>query len=169
MFPPATTTVCVIHCGINDIQEASAHAYGPHEIAENVILYGSKLKERHPRISVIIMGILPAVETFRGRNSQIEQVNYLLEKGCESCGFLFVSQAGCWRDLDTGDINQSLYWRDGLHLNKKGCNMLSKIYAESIDSSSTTKDPSTKKTYFRPKGHSVHLHSPITCCYATCG
>ena len=38
MFLPATTTVGVIHCGINDIQEATANAYGPHKIAENVIL-----------------------------------------------------------------------------------------------------------------------------------
>ena len=42
-----------------------AHAYGRHEIAENVILCGPKLKERHPWISVIIMGILPAAESFR--------------------------------------------------------------------------------------------------------
>ena len=47
MFLPATTTVGVIHCGINDIQEAASNAYGPHEIAEKVILCGSKLKERH--------------------------------------------------------------------------------------------------------------------------
>ena len=63
---PATVAVGVIHCGIN-IKDASTHAYGPHEIAENVILCGSKLNERHPWISVIIMGILPGAETFRDR------------------------------------------------------------------------------------------------------
>ena len=101
MFLPATTIVGVIHCDINDIQEAAANAYGPHEIAENVILCGSKLKERHHWISIIIMGILPTVETFRGRNSRIMQINSLLEKACESRGFLFFGQASCWRDLDT--------------------------------------------------------------------
>ena len=35
MFLPVTTNVGVIHCGINDIQEKSA--YGPHQIAENVL------------------------------------------------------------------------------------------------------------------------------------
>ena len=110
MYLPAIVAVGVIHCGINDIKDASAHAYGPHEIAENVILCGSKLKQRHPSISIIIIGILPAAETFRGRNSRIEQVNALLKQSCSTHGFLFVEQASCWRDLSSGDINQSLYW-----------------------------------------------------------
>ena len=93
MFLPAMTTVAVIHCGINDIQEAAANAYGPHEIAENVILCGSKLKERHPWISIIIItGILPTMESFRSSNSRIKQVNSLPEKACESLGFLLLDR-----------------------------------------------------------------------------
>ena len=65
MYLPATTAVGVIHCGINDISAASAN--GSHKIAENVILCGSTLKARHPLMSIIIVGILPATETFRGR------------------------------------------------------------------------------------------------------
>ena len=72
MYLPATIAVGVIHCGINDIKDATAHVYGPHEIAENVILCGSKLKESHPSLSIIITGILHAAETFRDRNSRIE-------------------------------------------------------------------------------------------------
>ena len=30
------------------------------------------------------------------------------------------------------EINKNLYWRDGLHLQKKGCNMLASIYANKI-------------------------------------
>ena len=79
---PGTVAVGVIHCGINGIKDASAHAYGPREIAENVILCGSKLKERYPSISIIIMWILHAAETFRDRNSRIVQVNALLKQSC---------------------------------------------------------------------------------------
>ena len=43
---PATVSVGVIHCGINDINGALSHTYGPREIAENVISCGSKLRER---------------------------------------------------------------------------------------------------------------------------
>ena len=134
MFLPATVAVGIIQCGINDIQEHSAHSYEPHIIAKNVILCGSKLKQRSALISVIIVGILPAAEAFRGRNSMIDQVNSLLREACSINGFLYVEPGSCWRDLDSGEINQSLYWRDGLHLNKHGCNMLASIYAKSISS-----------------------------------
>ena len=63
---PATASVGIIHCGINDISGSSASAYGPHDIAKNVILCGSKLQERYPLMSIIIIGILPAEETFHG-------------------------------------------------------------------------------------------------------
>ena len=107
MYLPATVSVGLIHCGINDINSSSANAYRPHEIAENVILCGFKLRERHPLMSIIIMGILPTEETIWGRKSRIEQVNSLLKKSCSSQGFLFVEAAGCWRD-SSGDINRSL-------------------------------------------------------------
>ena len=37
MYLPATVSVGVIHCGINDINAASSHGNVPHKIAENVI------------------------------------------------------------------------------------------------------------------------------------
>ena len=130
---PATVSVGVIHCGVNDINGgASSTAYGPQEIAENVITCGSRLQERHPMMSIIIMGILPAEETFWGRKSQIVEVNTLLKEYCLSRGFLFIEQVGHWGDPSSDDLNRSLYWRDGLHLSKKGCNMLAKMYADNI-------------------------------------
>ena len=63
MYLPATISAGVIHCGINDINAASSHDNVPHKIAENVILCGSKLKSRHPLMSIIIVVILPIEET----------------------------------------------------------------------------------------------------------
>ena len=48
---------------MNDINGISAKAYRPHKIAENIILCGFKLRERHPLMSIIISGILTAEET----------------------------------------------------------------------------------------------------------
>ena len=128
MYLPATVSVGLIHCGITDTNSTSVNADKSHEIAENVILCGFKLRERHPLMSIIIVGILPAEETIWGRKSRVEQVNCLLKEFCSSRGFLFVEPTGCWRD-SSGDINQSLYRKDGLHLNKSGCNSLGRIYA----------------------------------------
>ena len=162
MFLPATVAVGIIQCGINDIQEHSAHSYEPHIIAKNVILCGSKLKQRSALISVIIVGILPAAEAFRGRNSMIDQVNSLLREACSINGFLYVEPGSCWRDLDSGEINQSLYWRDGLHLNKRGCDMLASIYAKAINQTNQTisnviKDQPSKINSLPPMIH----HHPL--------
>ena len=95
MYLPASVGVGLIHCGVNDINGTSAKAYRPHEIAENIILCGFKLRERHPLMSIIISGILPAEETNWGRKSRIEQVNNILKELCSSCGFLFIEQDVC--------------------------------------------------------------------------
>ena len=131
MHLPSTVSVGLIHCGINDINGPFACAYGPHDIAKNVISCGSKLQERNPLMSIVIMGILPAEEAFRGRKLQIDEVNDLLRLSCLSRGFLFVEPSSCWR-ADSGELNQSLYWRDGLHLGLKGCHQLAHIYHKSI-------------------------------------
>ena len=83
-------------------------------------------------MSIIIMKILPAEETYWGRKSTIEQVNAHLKESCSSSyGFLFIEQAGCWTD-SSGKIDRNLFWRDNLHLNKSGCKKLAKIYADAI-------------------------------------
>ena len=69
MYLPASVAVGLIHCGVNDINGTAAKAYRPHEIAENIILIGFKLRERHPLMSIIISAILPAEESNWGRKN----------------------------------------------------------------------------------------------------
>ena len=64
IYLPVSIYVGILHCGINDIIVDSA--YGPHEIAKNIIECGTILTNRHPRMSVIVIGVLPAEEIFRG-------------------------------------------------------------------------------------------------------
>ena len=130
MYLPATVSVGVIHCGINDINGSANKAYKPHDIANNVISCGLKLRERNPLISIIIVGILPTDDT-TWRRCRIEEVNSILEASCSSYDFLFIEQDGCWSG-SSGKINESLFWRDHLHLNKKGCNLLASQYAKAI-------------------------------------
>ena len=121
---PATVSVGVIHCGINDINGALSHTYGPREIAENVISCGSKLRERHPLMSIIIMGVLPTVEAFWGSQESIIEVNRYLQILCNEKKFRFV---------ETCDFLEEFYYKDGLHLNKKGCKKLGDINSCWID------------------------------------
>ena len=45
---------------------------------------------------------------------------------------LLTEQDVCWRDR-IGKINQNLFWRDGLHLNKRGCELLKNMYINAIN------------------------------------
>ena len=115
MYLPATVSVGIIHCGINDISGVST-AYGPTQIASNIIMCGSTLQERHPWMSIIVVGILPAEETFSGRNTQIAATNSCLKELCSRRGFQFIDNGSSnWRD-GSGSLDQSLFWKDGLHL-----------------------------------------------------
>ena len=143
MHLPTTVSTGIIHCGINDILSASAKAPRPHKIAENVISCGLKLRERHPWMSIIIMGILP-VKTALGVESEIEEVNQLLKETSSSHGFTYIDQGSCWRD-HCGNIDRSLYWKDGLHINKNGSATLARIYAFATQSAQlTNKSPAAK-------------------------
>ena len=104
MYLPATVTVGVIHVGVNDINDSAANAYNPQAIVDTIIACGLKLRQRSPSMSVIVMGILPAVETGWGRESRIEEVNSILEGACSQRGFLFVRQGVQWRD-PSGNID----------------------------------------------------------------
>ena len=81
MYLPATVSVGIIHCGISDIPGVST-AYGPTQIASNIIMFGSTLQERHPWMSIIVAGLLSAEETFIGQNTQIDATNSRLEELC---------------------------------------------------------------------------------------
>ena len=134
MYLPATVAIGIIHCGVNDINGTAGKAYRPQEIAENVISCGFKLRQRHPLMSIIIAGILPAMETNWGRKSRIVKVNEVLKGLCSQSGFRFIEPDESWVEED-GCINQNLFWRDGLHLNKKGCTKLKDLYVEAINAS----------------------------------
>ena len=90
---PSTTSVGVIHCGINNIRGFRSSNFSPNELALDVISCGVKLSELNPQISIIIMGILPTEGSFPGEASRISDVNQVLSKICEIHGLDFVNSS----------------------------------------------------------------------------
>ena len=149
--------------GVNDVSGSCGGIFNHHDIAQNVILCGLKLKSRLPLISVIIMGILPTEScgTYGTRNARIDEVNKLLKEFCSSqlCGdFLFVEPDSCWRDDSGDDINRSLFRWDGLHLNRKGYAKLAKIYSDHIKMVSSLQE----RGIIRPPAPAKSLASATT-------
>ena len=165
MFLPATVSVGVIHCGVNDIHGSASSDFCSLRIAQSVIVCGEKLLQRHPWISVIIMGILPAEETSWGRMSRINQINVALKQLCLNSGFLYIEPGNCWRDSQC-DINRNLFWRDGLHLNKRGNQALAKSYIHAIKSITyspprTTFSLSTTTTPYKDQDECTYISQHI--------
>ena len=89
MYLPDTTTVGIIQCGINDIRGGCDSNFSALKIAEGIILCGEKLEYHHPRMSIIIVGILPTAGSFPGEGLRISAVNAHLKSLCKEIQFIF--------------------------------------------------------------------------------
>ena len=58
------------------------NVYQPHDIADSVIACGTKLREKHPRLKVIVVGILPRDRAISKIRNKIQQTNDILKKVC---------------------------------------------------------------------------------------
>ena len=141
-FLSPSVSVGLIHCGINDIIGAPANAFKPHEIAENAISCGLKLRERHPSISIVIMGVLPTDAVQYCCNDKINHLNNILRDMSALHNMAFITTNEFWEE-DT--INKKYFWRDGLHLNKRGCKLLASIYLNAIKLNQPSHFQSTTK------------------------
>ena len=138
-YLPGSVSAVVIHCGTNNLE---FNVFRPHDIAHCVIACGTRLRDRFPHLKVIVAGILPRDIDVSKRN-KIQQTNDLLKTFCLDEDFHYIEQAGYWTN-DSGDLNQSLFWKDNLHLSKRGCNMFAEAIANAIihTSQSTPSPPS---------------------------
>ena len=110
MYLPASVSVAVILCGTNNLDH---NVYLPHDIAHCIISSGTRLREKHPQLKVIVVGILPRDVPSSKRRTKIQQTNDNLKKVCCKEGFLYIEQACHWT-TSSGELNQSLYWKDNL-------------------------------------------------------
>ena len=143
MYLPASVSVVVIHCGINNID---FNVYRPHDIANSIMSCGTRLRDKYPHLKVIVAGILPRDKSNTYRRTKIQQTNKILGEFCCDEGILYIEQASYW--TGSGDeLNRSLFWKDNLHLNKRGCNKFALEIANAITHALTTSlTPSSSST-----------------------
>ena len=126
MYLPASVSVATILCGTNNMDN---NVYQPHDIAHSVIACDTRLREKHPRLNVIVVGILPRDFILDGTISKIrnkiQQTNDILKQVCWKLGFSYIEPASQWT-TSSDELNHRLFWKDKLHINKKGCNLLAK-------------------------------------------
>ena len=158
MYLPASVSVAVILCGTNNMDY---NVYLPHDIAHSVLSCGTRLRDKHPHLKVIVVGILPRDRTISKRRIKIQQTNDILKKVCWKEGFLYIEQACHWT-TSSGELNRSLYWKDNLHLNRKGCNVLAKQISDAINLS----PPPTTSSHPSPPSPSPYgiLHCRVRSC-----
>ena len=134
MYLPDSVSVVVIHCGTNNI---GFNVFRPHDIAHSVVSCGTRLREKFPHLNIIVAGILPRDTDGSTTTTKIQQTNDNLKTLCCDEGIVFIEQASYWT-TSSGELNQNLFWKDNLHLNKRGCNMFAKSIARAINNSLPT-------------------------------
>ena len=78
---PDSVCVVVLLCGTNNINDDL-----PLDIAHSVIACGTSLQERHPRLHVVVTGILPRDLNVTNKRIKIQQTNEHLKQLCrEKC------------------------------------------------------------------------------------
>ena len=149
MYLPASVSVATILCGTNNMDN---NVYQPHDIVDSVIACGTKLRGKHPHLKVIVAGILSRDGAISKIRNKIQQTNDILKKVCwNKLGFSYIEQASQW-PTSSGELNQRLFWKDKIHLNRKGCNLL----AEQINIAiSNHLSPSPRSAPTRPSPRSA--------------
>ena len=90
MYLPASVSVATILCGNKTTWDNNV--YHPYDIADSVIACGTKLREKHPHLKVIVVGILPREGAISKIRNKIQQANDILKKVCwNKIGFSHIS------------------------------------------------------------------------------
>lgn len=109
----------IVHVGTHDIGRI-----GEGDIRQGFMELGWKLKAKTDR--VVISGLLPVPRDSLERNREREGLNSWLRGWCRREGFRYLSNWGSyWGRCD-------LYEKDGLHLNRKGTNILGGKFAKAM-------------------------------------
>ena len=82
--------------------------------------------------TVLISCCINNMDFYRLPRDLIQQTNNILKTVCWKNDFLFIEQASYWT-TGSGMLDQSLFWKDDLHLNKRGCNLFAKSISDAIN------------------------------------
>ena len=104
-------SACFCLCGNDTLRnkQDGNNVYQPHDIADSVIACGTKLREKHPHLKVIVVGILPRDGAISKIRNKIQQTNDILKKVCcNKLGFSYIEQGSQWT-TSSGELNQCLF------------------------------------------------------------
>ena len=123
--------IIVLHCGTNNIGKDS-----PKEIAEGLLTIVDQISIDCPYTRTVVTGLLPRdLEPSEFRND-IAEVNKILMENIEFSdemkNVFFLETAKDWI-LESGRLDESLYFTDCLHLVEAGDEKFAKAIKEKID------------------------------------
>ena len=123
--------IIVLHCGTNNIGKDS-----PKEIAEGLLNCVDQISEDCPHTRTIVTGLLPRDLEPSEYRKDIAEVNKLLMENIEFSdemkNVFFLETEKDWI-LETGRLNESLYFTDCLHLVEAGDEKFAKAIRGKID------------------------------------
>ena len=119
----------IIELGTNDINDN----HTPEEIAKNLIQIIEGIQEYNPGSNIYIESIYPSRESWgeTDNNQRREDTNALIKEYCQTHKAVYIDTYNALREEDSRKIKEE-YVKDGLHLNDKGYEVVTKILLEAI-------------------------------------
>jgi len=111
------TKFVVLHCGTNNIDRDT-----PSCIANGILSIAVTFQEKVPDLKVVVTGLLPRdLHQSSYRRDKIKKVNKIVKKMCRRDfeGVYYMKQDDDWV-VEDGQLDESLYFTDHLHLIEKG-------------------------------------------------
>lgn len=125
-----TTKYVVLHCGTNNIDRDTASC-----IANGILSIAVTFQEKIPGLKVLVTGLLPRdLEKDSIRREKISKVNKMVKRMCRTKfeNIYFMKQDDDWV-LEDGNLDESLYFTDHLHLVEKGNNKFASSITKSLE------------------------------------
>ena len=126
----STTKFVVLHCGTNNIDRDTASC-----IANGILSIAVTFQEKVPGLKVLVTGLLPRdLEQNSFRREKIVKVNKMVKRMCRTKfdNIFFMKQDEDWV-MEDGQLDESLYFNDHLHLIEKGNNKLASSITKSLE------------------------------------
>ena len=109
----------ILHIGTNNIRDESAK-----DVASGVVNLITQVQQDSPTTRLTISPLLPRSDNLE-LNDKINEANKILRSICSSHGLTL---------LQNSNVDLTCLNRRGLHLNRKGSQLLSKCYSDYLNS-----------------------------------
>ena len=125
---PQHMRYAVIHCGSNNLDRNR-----PQEIADDLLKIGVTFLRARPTACIFIHGLIPRdFSPFSSRRAKIGEVNKRVRSACHlRDGFVYIEPASEFCEPG-GELNESMYLGDGLHLIEAGNKVMARSISEAV-------------------------------------